>query len=376
MRSKLLSLTLLLVVSVPSLVLAQTDRSNLQLYLGARFTGQATVTFGNVGTISSDSELGDTTTVMNRSYTDGAVFLDQRYTDDGDKIPPDGRTNTWGFSDTSQVLEDGSGIAFNDYSTDGSGNTVSADTPGSAGVEMEFALRLADYGSGGFGLTGPVNWGISFGFGLNDLNVKYRERIKATLNATTDVYSLLGASAPEGPYVSPSTEYLTITNPDGTIANYTVDTSILLQDLPYSRTTTSTPEGADVNGYWEIDGTFLTFRFGPWIRWRPIDQISFRASVGVSATVLGVTYSYDERAQITEDRTISAIVDGGTERYDYLGYYGSFDIEVWITSVTGVYAGVTYQNTSTDMRLETSDRWAELGLSTSLGFHIGITTHF
>jgi hypothetical protein len=376
MRSKLLSLTPLLLVSSSSLVLAQTDRSTLQVYLGARYTGQAIATFGNVGTIYSDSVLGDTTTVMTRRYTDGTVALDERYTDDGDKIPPDGRTNTWRFRDSSQVLEDGFGIAFNDYTTDGVGQTVSAETPGSAGLEMEFALRVADYGAGGFGLTGPFNWGVSFGFGLNDLNIKYRESIKATLNVTTDVYSLLGATAPEGPYGSPSRESVIITNPDGTVSSYTVDTSILLQDLPYDRTTSSTPEGADVNGYWELDGTFFTFRLGPWIRWRPFDRVSFRASAGISGTALGVTYSYDERTRVSEDTTLTTIVDGGTERYDYLGYYGSFDAEFWITSVTGIYAGVTYQNTTTDMRLETADRWAELELSTSVGFHIGITTHF
>jgi len=376
MRSKLLPLTLLLLVSAPSLLLAQTDRSNLQFLLGARFAGQATVTFGNVGTIPSNSVLGDTTTVMNRRYSDGAVLSDVRFTDDGEKIPSDGRTNRWRYDNSSQILEDGSGIAFNDFSTDGAGNTVSADAPGSAGLDMEFALRLADYGTGGFGMTGPVNWGISFGFGINDLNVKYRETIKATLNATRDVYSLLGATAPDGPFSSPSAEFITITNSDGTTSTFSVDTSVLLQDLPYSRTSTSTPDGADVDGYWEIDGTFLSFRFGPWFRWRPIDRLSFRASAGVSATVLGLTFSYDERARISEDRTISAIVDGDTERYDYIGYYGTLDAEFWITPVTGLYVGVTYQNASTDMRIALNNRTAELELSTSVGFRIGITTHF
>jgi hypothetical protein len=376
MRSKLLPLTLLLLVSVPSLLLAQTDRSNLQFYLSARFAGQATVTFGNVGSISSNSEIGDTSTVMNRLYADGAVLLDGRYTDDGDKIPPDGRTSRWVFNSSSQVLEDGSGIAFNDYSTDGNGSSVSADAPGSPGVDLEFALRLADYGTGGFGMAGPVNWGISFGFGLNDLNVKYEETIQATLNATRDAYSLFGATAPDGPYRSPSSESITITNPDGTTSSFLVDTSILLQDLPYDRTSTITPGGADVNGYWEIDGSSLTFRLGPWFRWRPIDRLSFRASVGVSATVMGVTFGYNEQALVADDRTISAIAESETERYDYIGFYGTLDAEFWFTPVTGVFAGVTYQSTSTDMRLALDGRTADIELATSVGFRIGITTHF
>jgi hypothetical protein len=131
-----------------------------------------------------------------------------------------------------------------------------------------------------------------------------------------------------------------------------------------------------VDGYWEIDGAFLTFRLGPWIRWRPFDRFSFRAGAGVSASVMGVTFDYEERAQVTEDRTISEIVDGETERYDYIGYYGTLDAEFWITPVTGVFAGVTYQSTSTEMKIALNNRTAELELSTSVGFRVGITTHF
>jgi hypothetical protein len=155
-----------------------------------------------------------------------------------------------------------------------------------------------------------------------------------------------------------------------------VDTSILLQDLPYDRTSTITPGGADVNGYWEIDGSFLTFRLGPWFRWRPIDRLSFRASVGVSATVMGVTFGYNEQALVADDRTISAIAESETERYDYIGFYGTFDAEFWFSPVTGVFAGVTYQSTSTDMRLALDGRTADIELATSVGFRIGITTHF
>ena len=376
MRSKLLIPTLLIAVSVPSLVVAQTDRSNLQIYLSARFAGQATATINNVGTIPSGNDLGDLTTVMDRFYTDGFVRIDQRVTDDGEKIPEDGRTNRWGYQSDVQALADGSGVVFNDFSTDGRDQTVTGEAEGSVGMDMEFALRLADYGVGGFGKAGPVNWGLSFGLGLNDLNVRLSQSITATLNATSDVYSLLGATLPGAPYQSPSFENVTVTNSDGSVSVIQVDSSILLENLPLSRSTSSTPDGAAIDGYWEVDGTFFTLRLGPWFRWRPIDRLSFRASAGISATILGATLSYQEQGIITDGRTVSAAVDGDRETFTGTGFYGYLDAEFWITDVTGLFVGVTYEDSSTELRLSAGNRTADVRFDTNVGFRLGITTHF
>ncbi|MEZ5278115.1 MAG: hypothetical protein R3F07_17160 [Opitutaceae bacterium] len=376
MRSKLLSSALLILVSVPSLLVAQTDRSNLQIFLSARFAGQATATINNVGTIPSGNDLGETTTVMDRYYSDGYVLTDQRLTDDGDKIPDDGRTNRWGYRTAEQSVDGGSAVIFNDYSTYGEGQTAEGPSEGSVGMDMEFALRLGDYGVGGFGKAGPVNWGISFGLGLNDVNIRLSESITATLNATSDVYSLLGATLPEAPFQSPSSQTITITNADGSVSVVQVDGTVLLENRPLSRSTSSIPEGANIDGYWEVDGTYFTLRLGPWIRWRPFDRLSFRASAGVSGTVLGATLSYEEQGTISDSRTVTAKVDGDRETYTGIGYYGYLDAEFWITDVTSFFVGVTYENSSTELQLSAGGRTADVRFDTNVGFRLGISSHF
>lgn len=376
MRSKLLISALFLVNSVSSLLLAQTDRSNLQFYLGARFAGQATATFSNVGTIRPENDIGDLTTVMNRAYADGFVYLDERTTADGDDIPDDGRTNRWGFFSDDQVTADGSGVVFTDYATDGEGQTVPGEAEGSVGLDMEFALRIGDYGVGGFGQAGPLNWGMSFGFGLNDVNVRTNETLLVTLQEISDTYDLLGATAPDAPYQSPSFDTISITNADGSVSSIIVDNSILLESLPLGRTASSTPEGGEVNGYWEVDGAYFTFRLGPWIRWRPLDRLSFRASGGVSATILGATLAYDERVELAGSRNLTEAVEGERETVGSVGYYGYLDVEFWITDVTAVYAGVTYESSAAELDLIAGNRSASVDFGATTGFRFGITTHF
>ncbi len=376
MRPKLLLPVLFLATSMPSLLLAQTDRSNLQFFLGARTGGQATATFGNIGTIRPDNDIGDMTSIMNRSYTDGFVVLDERYTDDGDKVPEDGTTNRWGFGSDSQVTEDGAGIFFKDYSTDGEGQTIDGESEDSVGLDMEFALRLGDWGQGGFGLIGPYSWGFSFGLGLNDLNIRTRGTVISTLNTVTDYYDLLGATVPEAPYTSPSFITQTIINADGTSSNVQVDNTILLENRPLYRDSVSTPGGAAVDGYWEVDGTYFTFRLGPWFRWRPIDRLSFRASAGLTGTIMGATLAYDERVTINDERSLSESIEGDRETVGSVGYYGYLDLEFWITDVTGIFAGVTYEASTTELDLFAGNRTAKVNFDSSVGFRIGITTHF
>jgi hypothetical protein len=344
--------------------------------LGARFAGQATATINNVGTIPSGNDLGDISAVMDRFYSDGYVLTDQRRTDDGEPIPADGRTNRWGYRTDAQGLEDGSGVVMNDYSTDGEGQTVDGSSEGSVGMDMEFAIRLGDYGVGGFGKAGPVNWGLSFGLGLNDVNVRLSDSIKATLNATSDVYSLLGATLPGAPYQSPSFETVTVTNPDGSVSVIQVDNTVLLENRPLSRSISTIPEGVDIDGYWEVDGAYFTLRVGPWIRWRPVDRVSLRASVGVTGTVLGATFTYEEQGRISDSQTVSSIVEGGRETYTSLGYYGYLDAEFWITDITSFFVGVTYEALSTELQLVAGGRTADVKFDTNVGFRLGISAHF
>lgn len=376
MRSKLLIPALFLVTSAPSILLAQTDRSNMQIYLGARFGGQATATFNNVGTIRPVNDIGDFTSLSDRVYGDGYVLLDERITTDGDKIPEDGRTNQWGFATDEQVVDDGSEIIFTDYATDGEGQTVPGEAEDSVGLDMEFAIRLGDWGVGGFGLAGPVNWGVSFAFGLNDLNIRTHETLLATLNTVSDSYSLLGATAPDAPYQSPGFTTQTITNADGTTSTISIDNSIMLESLPLSRTSISTPEGAEVNGYWEVDGVSLNFRLGPWVRWRPLDRLSFRASAGVTGTIMGATLAYDERVDIASFRELTEQIEGERETAGGVGYYGYLDVEFWITDITGVFAGVTYESSSIELDLIAGNRSAQVDFGATVGFRVGITTHF
>ena len=347
---------------------------------GVHFSGRVTAKFNKLGTIPGAYDLGDSTSVFARKYNDGYVSTDTRTDDNGNPILDDGRTNNWSYSFASQVTSDQGSIAFHSYSTTTEGASVSASSGGTAGIDLEYARRLFAFGRAKLYRERPGSVGILFGFSVNDLSAKTSATITANLHTVTDTYSLLGATPPDPGYVAPSSTTSTATSADGTSSTATVDTTTFLANRPDSRTETDLPGGAKINGTWGIRGAYYTVRGGTWFRWQPKPNISVRASLGGSVTILGVRLKYNETLDLTDVAETTGVIGiaDETKNYSYAipGAFSSVDLEWWMTQRTGFFGGVTYEKFSRRIDLTSGGRDAQIDVSSGAGLRIGIITRF
>ncbi len=342
-----------------------------------RLMGDAKVTFRDVGTIDSLLNSGDTVSWMTRQYHDGVVQRDSRTTTDGVQLPDDGYTSAWSMLFDSQILSDQTGIAFHNYSTVSGGATVDAESGANPGVDLEASRRFGGFGKRMADSRRSGAWGGFLGFGVTDVNAKTEGTVMADLRTLTDIYSLDGATPPTAPYSAPSTESVTVIGPDGTETQVTIDTTTYLANKPLSRVETTDPGAAEIDGYWQVKGAYGSLRAGIWGRMFLSRQLSVRVSAGINYSVLGIQMRYDERLAWEGLRTeIRDTAISEEDTYGILGYFGSLDLELWLTRRTGFFASVTYEDVSEDLAIIVGGRTADIGLASGTGFRFGITTLF
>jgi hypothetical protein len=369
--------------------------------LSLRYVGRVQASFGGLGTIASSSEPGDLISDVTRTYDNGTVGTDTRLDGDGNRIAPDGRTNSWSFRHASQITADESSVVFNTYSTVSEGATAAARSNPGVGADVEFAREF-----GKFGRLGGVNgdrrvftWGLLWGFGLNDVNAKARDTIRARLNTLTDTYSLLGAAPPTltavdadgdgtsdrdgngnvitNGYSAPSSTSETVTNADGSSTTYSIDTTVLLANLPDSRTETSEAGAAQIDGIWQIKGAALSLRAGPWMRWQPGERLAVRLSAGGALSLLGMSMRYDERLKLDDPNIVVQENDSSdTQTHAVPGIFGGVDLEWWLTERTGFFGAGYYESYSKNAELSSGGRTGEIKFSGGLGVRAGMTFRF
>lgn len=366
--------------------------------LSLRYVGRAQAVFRGLGTIASAHESSDLVSDVTRTYDNGSVGTDTRTDGEGNRIANDGRTNTWGFQNQSQITADESSVVFNAYSSVSEGATTQARGKPAVGVDFEHAREFGKFGVNKQGRA-IWTWGALWGAGLSDINAKSRDTIRARLNSVTDTYSLLGAAPPTltgvdsdangstdrdgngniitSGYSSPSSTSETVTNADGTTTTYTVDTTILLANLPDTRVTNSVSQGARVDGIWQIKGAALNFRAGPWLRWQPIEKIAVRVSAGGTLSLLGMAMRYDEKLIVDNASSIISDNDASdTESLTMGGIFGGVDLEWWLTERAGFFGAGYYESYSKNTELTTGGRTGEIKFSGGLGVRAGMTYRF
>jgi hypothetical protein len=347
---------------------------------GVRFLRGSKVTFKNLGTIATTHSVGNLTDEVARTYNDGSVGLDARTFADGGDLPDDGRTNTWNFRNASQVASDQSGIAFHNYSAKTNGAGLSTNSGLKGGMDLEYSRRFGDLGRRNPDVPATVTWGAALGVGLTDVNGKTRGSVRATLNSVTDTYSLFGATPPtvgDTGYSAPSSSTESITNADGTTASVTFDTTTYLANRPDSRTETTKPDGAEVNGYWQVRGAYFSLRAGPWLRWQPTEKLALRLSAGGTMSLVGLRMRYDERLMLDGlGETVSATEETDTRSMGLGGLFSAVDAEWALTHRTGIFAGASYEYMGKSPNLTAGDRSAQVKMSSGVGVRFGLSTRF
>ncbi|MSU47903.1 MAG: hypothetical protein EXS37_02235 [Opitutus sp.] len=382
------------------------DFSNLDEYIyepkstmtfGFRYLKGAKLSFSGQGKVPSPETPGAASgPSLLRTYHNGGVRPDARVVArlDGsgnpvidpqtnsavfDSIAPDGRSNTWNYSDANQLNANGF-VRFDSYSADVIDTNVrKKDGPSSAGMDISMSRDMGK-------LRGRFPWTITAGMSINDIAGNTNEKVRATINTLSDYYSLFGQTPPTAPYSSPSSSTSNVLdasgnaliNDDGSSSTITTDTSVLIGNEPAGRTTISATDDTSVSNRWKLKGAYYTFRAGPTL-WIPFTS-RLRASISAGAAVVysGSNYTVTQTFQPALGAEIS---DTSTNAaYKILpGYYADATVQFDLTERAGFYAGAVMQSAgsySQNIDTPNSHYSTKIDLANQSGVRAGLSIRF
>lgn len=383
------------------------DFSNLDEYIyepkstvrfGFRHISGAKTSFSGQGKIPAPQDPGpETGANLTRVYHDGAVRPDSRAVarldSSGnpiidpatnqqvfDPIAPDGRTNTWNYTDASQLSRLGY-VAFHNYSASVIDTDVrQRESNSGAGMDITVSRDMGNlFGS-------RLAWNLTAGLSINDISTDTSALVRANLTTITDYYSLYGQVPPEAPYSSPSTTTINVVdaagnpvlNDDGTVSTITTDTSVLIGNEPAGRTSATVTNDTSVYNRWKLKGAYYTFRAGPTV-WIPITS-RLRASVSFGAALVysGTNYTVTQTFEPDLGAAISETAD--SDAYKLLpGYYADATVQFDLTERAGLYAGAVFQSAGSytqEIQSENANYNTKIDLKNQNGVRAGLSIRF
>ncbi|MDD2764116.1 MAG: hypothetical protein PHE83_09115 [Opitutaceae bacterium] len=346
--------------------------SGNHIRFGLRYIGGPKVSFGELGNIPRNVLVGDTATVMARTYNDGYVNIDTR-TDATGRPIDDGLTNTWKYNFSSQVTSGGD-ISFHAYSASTLGAGLKAESGSAAGWELQMGHSIVR-------IARKIDVSLVAGFSFSSMNAKTAGSVPATLNILTDVYSLYGQSPPAPPYTAPSYTSVPIydsngnplTDSDGSTVTTSRDTTTLLGNRPISRGNST--DTTDVNGRWQIKGSYYTIRFGPMFQVPVTERLKLSLGLGAALAYVGSDYLVEETITLPDTETVVETQEQSTRSKLLPCFYADADAEYWLTERTGFYLGATYQK-SGSFEQSLNGRTATVDLGSTYGIQSGLSLRF
>ena len=383
------------------------DFSNLDEYIyepkstvrfGFRYMSGAKTSFSGQGRIAAPEDPGPATGAnLSRAYHDGSVQPDTRVVarldNSGnpiidpqtnsavfDPIAPDGRTNTWNYTDASQLSRLGY-VAFHTYSADIIDTSIrNKDSGSSAGMDLSVSRDMGKL------LNTRLTWNLTAGMSITDISANTNDRVRANLTTLTVYYSLYGSTPPDAPYSSPSSTTRTVVdasgnpvlNDDGTPSTVTVDTSVLIGNEPAGRTISTLTNDSSVLNRWRLKGSYYSFRAGPTV-WIPITT-RLRASLSIGAALVYAGSSYTV-TQTFEPELGAEISDtNSSDAYKLLpGYYADATVQYDLTERAGFYAGAVFQSAGSytqNVDTENSHYSTKIDLANQNGVRAGLSIRF
>lgn len=383
------------------------DFSNLDEYIyeprstlrfGFRYMSGAKTSFSGQGRIPSAEDPGLAIGAnLTRNYHDGSVKPDgrtvARLDSSGnpvidpqsnsqvfDPVSPDGRTNSWNYTNASQLTLPGY-VAFHTYSADVIDTGVrKKESNSSAGMDISTSRDMGKLFGGRF------PWNLTVGVSINDISANTADKVRASLTTVTDYFSTFGRSIPDAPYSSPSSATTNVLdgsgnavlNTDGTAQTVTTDTSILIGNEPAGRTTTTATDDSSVSNNWKVKGAYYTFRAGPTIL-LPISS-RLKASFSVGAALVYSGSSYTVTQTLTPAIGNDIVETGSNSAYKLLpGVYADATLQFDLTERTGFYAGAVVQSAgSYNQSVETANLHytTKIDLANQNGVRAGLSYRF
>ncbi len=383
------------------------DFSNLDEYIyepkstlivGMRFlSGAKTQFFGKGALLAPELPTDATTANILRTYHDGSVQPDGRTatrldssgnpvidaatgTLATDPIAPDGRTNTWSYSNALQLTADGY-MAFHTYSADITDSTIHRkDATSAAGVDVSVSRDMGSL----FGTR--ATWSVIAGVTMNDISATTTANVQATLTTITDLYSLDGQVVPAAPFSSPGSSSATVLdtagnpvlNADGSTQTASTDTSVLLNNAPINRSTQTAIDSTSVSARWKVKGAYYTFRAGPAI-WVPFTtRLRATVSAGPAVIYAGSTYTV---IQTFQPATGVQIQDTSSSEANHFlpGYFADASLQFDLTNHTGFFAGAVFQSAGSymqDLSTPAAHYSTKVDFANQNGLRAGMTIRF
>lgn len=333
------------------------------LIIGMRYLSGAKTQFYGAGKLAAPEAAFDATTAnLLRAYHDGTVSPDSRsaprYDAGGnpvidpatgaqysDPIAPDGKTNTWSYTESKQ-LTSGGYLAFHQYSAAINDPTIRSKKANSAaGVDVAVARDMGPL----FGTR--ASWSLLAGVSINDLAAKRTDNVQAALTTITDLYSLDGQVLPDAPYSAPSSSSTpvldssggAVVNSDGSGQVATTDTTVLLNNRPIDRTTQTAVDSTSVTNRWKLKGAYFTFRGGPMVSLPFTSRLRASVSAGAAVIYAGSTYTVTQSFQPATGLEITDTSSGDINKV-LPGYFADASLQFDITERAGIFAGAVFQS--------------------------------
>lgn len=327
------------------------------MYFGERLITGVKTSFIGRAYIGAPEALPDPTvpvssTTGTYTYHDGSVGADSRSltVDNGDgttttaTIASDGKTNTWSYTNQSQLTSDDY-MQFHDY-TASIDMTSPANQHGSSTIGMELSSSR-DMGR----LGSRLSWNIFAGMSLNDIHSTKTEIVPAEVTTTTDTYNLYGQVPGSAPYSSPTSASNDVydnatggevVDSSGNDVTTTVNSTVLISNTPISRSTTTALDVTDIADTWTLHGAYLLFRVGPQLNYDISQHLRLSVSAGPALIYAGSTYD------VTEDFTTPTgdpIVNQMTDTTARLlpAAYADVTLQYTLSDRAGFYIGAVYQ---------------------------------
>jgi hypothetical protein len=348
--------------------------SKQKLSIGFRVLSGPRVKFSGSGIIPSGVNPSPDANGIRR-YNDGFVDPDGRTdANSGQALQsafPDGRTNTWSYSDASQQNANGTSVDMHAYSAKIDGNNPHSGRAASGnGFELTFERDFGWH-------LGRVQFDLIGGMGLNKISYSRTEHVLADVTTQTDNYSTYGAlldsnldprndnngnqffgadpgvtplppatvAAPGTPTAPPAPPYTAPSSgPDnsGTSQNNTT----LLGSTPNSSNTSSpVTNNTEVTEKWNINGAYFTLRGGAEMIVPITEKFSATVSGGPALVYVGTTFSVD---QTITPPTGSPITSTVSDDYSTVlpAYFADADIDYSFTDTTDLYLGAAFQSST------------------------------
>ncbi|HET7535733.1 MAG TPA: hypothetical protein VFJ90_04715, partial [Candidatus Didemnitutus sp.] len=281
-----------------------------------------------------------------------------------------GQTRSYGFNQGGQVLEDGSGIVFSQYTTVSTGAELQGERGISAGFELSVARQMKKFAGG------RVDFSLVGGIAMADINNKTAGTVHAKLHVVQDTFYFTNGGTLTTDVTTPFTAptFTDYTDEAGNVHLGSNETTPTLADTP-GKTVEEDRGAIDVTGIWKVRGAYIGLKAGPELRAAVSKNVGISLGAGVAGAYAATRFTAQEQFTIEGIDTPISVNDFSDTTKFLPGYYANADANYSVNERTGFYAGVGYEYYNTYDQTA-GGRSAKIDLGSTATVHGGITIKF